>query len=353
MRHKNLQDAFASWSAAGIPLVLATVYETQGSTYSKAGAQMLITGDGRFQGMLSGGCLEGDLAERAAQVIQSDRPESVTYDLAENDEDLWGLGVGCDGLMRIFLQPLTGRNMYQPFTAIAEAISGDAVQLAVFVIDSDDERINDGASLVSQSGKISWTDLEENAAARLLENAPAHLPSGDAVYLSLAVDDARVSVLFSPLKPRPRLLVLGAGLDAEPVVRFASELGIRVTIADHRPAYIQAGEFRLADSTHCWPAAELANSLELNQFSACVVMSHHLETDRVYLEQLASSSVSYIGLLGPPGRKHKLMTALGSAGESLDGRLHGPAGIKIGARGPAPIALSIIAEVQGHLARNY
>ena len=78
MSARKLQKAFSKWSAVGQPLVLATVYETEGSTYSKAGAQMLITGDGLFQGMLSGGCLEGDLAERAAAVIKSGVPQTGT-----------------------------------------------------------------------------------------------------------------------------------------------------------------------------------------------------------------------------------------------------------------------------------
>ena len=91
----GLLSAFSSWSAECRPLVLASVYETEGSTYSKAGARMLITGDGKFHGMLSGGCLEGDLAERARAVIESGQAQAVTYDLGQNDEELWGLGVGC------------------------------------------------------------------------------------------------------------------------------------------------------------------------------------------------------------------------------------------------------------------
>jgi len=106
MTAKGLLDAFERWSAGGSSLVLASVYETEGSTYSKAGAQMLINGDGDFQGMLSGGCLEGDLAERARAVLTSGEPQAVTYDLGMNDEELWGLGVGCDGLMRIFCSHL-------------------------------------------------------------------------------------------------------------------------------------------------------------------------------------------------------------------------------------------------------
>ena len=134
MMSTGLLEAFAEWSAADEPLVLASVYETEGSTYSKAGARMLITGDGRFHGMLSGGCLEGDLAERARQVLDSGRSQAVTYDLGKNDEELWGLGVGCDGLMRIFLQPLSAADGYEPFATMARALAGDTEQVSVTVI---------------------------------------------------------------------------------------------------------------------------------------------------------------------------------------------------------------------------
>jgi xanthine dehydrogenase accessory factor len=119
MTPKNLLKSFNEWRAQEQPLVLASVFETAGSTYSKAGARMLINSEGDFQGMLSGGCLEGDLAERARQVIDSGDAQMVTYDLGLNDEVLWGLGVGCDGLMKIFLQPLLAGNAYAPFDAIA------------------------------------------------------------------------------------------------------------------------------------------------------------------------------------------------------------------------------------------
>ena len=111
-----LKTAFSTWSAKGQSLVLATVYDTEGSTYSKTGTHMLITGEATFQGMLSGGCLEGDLAERARQVVDTGEPQAVTYDLGKNDEELWGLGVGCDGLMRIFLQPLLAEQGWHGLT---------------------------------------------------------------------------------------------------------------------------------------------------------------------------------------------------------------------------------------------
>jgi xanthine/CO dehydrogenase XdhC/CoxF family maturation factor len=280
----------------GEPLVLVTVFETRGSTYSKAGAQILIDKNGVYQGMLSGGCLEGDLSIRAQQVLDSGATQCVTYDLSQDDE-LWGMGVGCDGLMRVFLQPLSPDSDYAPFGQIADVLRGNK-----------------------------------------------------AAEIRIPIENEHLREFIVIVKPPPQILVLGAGPDAEPIVFFASELGWRCTVVDHRQAYIENGDFPGAVATLCAPANDLASLLDLADFDMAVVMSHHLASDRSYLRQLADTSMSYIGLLGPANRRDRLLEDLGGAAKLLDGRLHGPAGLDIGARGPAPIALSIIAEMQGELA---
>ena len=150
--------SFYEWRKLQKPLVLASVFETEGSTYSKAGARMIINSEGDFQGMLSGGCLEGDLAERARAVLDSGKAQTVTYDLGVNDEELWGLGVGCDGLMRIFLQPLLAEHDYAPFEAIARAHEGDHREIAVTVLESQD--IEPGATLVTSGDSAASLRLE-------------------------------------------------------------------------------------------------------------------------------------------------------------------------------------------------
>ena len=163
------------------------------------------------------------------------------------------------------------------------------------------------------------------------------------------LDGNEISVLAGTIQPPPRLLVLGAGPDAEPVVHFATALGWRCTVVDHRDAYVGSGDFDGAEKVLCLPAAALAKSLELARYDAAVVMSHHLASDRVYLEQLAATDLPYVGLLGPAARRDRLLSELGESARALTGRLRGPAGIDIGGRGPAAIALSIVAEVQGVL----
>ncbi len=329
----------------GAPLVLVTVYETAGSTYSKAGRQMVIDGDGQFCGMLSGGCLEGDLVERARDVIKLKRAQTASYDLGADDE-LWGLGVGCDGTMRVLLQPLFPDQDYQPFAAIVDIINGGARGDLALVVDADPPNVEAGASLLLRADTRTVYGMDAAVAeciARDVENVAAD------EMREVSTPAGPCSVLFLSIEPSPSLLVLGAGPDAEPVVRIASELGWRCTVADHRPAYIESRSLPAGTRSLCCPADQVAGQLALGAYDMAVVMSHHLASDRAYLRQLAATDIGYIGLLGPGGRRDRLMHELNDVAPALQDRLHGPAGIALGGRGPGPIALSIVAEMQQYL----
>ena len=350
MNHRKLLEFFDARRAAGKAMVLATVYETAGSTYSKAGAQMLVESDGIFQGMLSGGCLEGDLALRAQQVLDSGEPQRVSYDLSLDNEDLWGLGVGCDGLMRVFLQPLTAARDYAPFPAIAELRRGHRGGLVATVIECDENPALAGATVVTDGATETLDGLAGAEAGALGAAARTALAERSNSLQAISLGGAEARVLFATAETVPRLLVLGAGLDAAPVVRFGNELGWQCTVADHRPGYFERGDLAEAARTVCVRAETLADELDLDEFDAAIVMSHHLVSDEHYLAALASASVRYVGVLGPPARRQRLVDALGDRATALEGRLHGPAGLDLGGRGPAAIALSIVAEVQARLA---
>ena len=308
MSDKALLTRFDAWRSEGRTLVLATVVGTAGSTYTKAGQRMLIADSGDYQGLVSGGCLEGDLAAHAREVIASGQARVITYDLRGENEDLFGLGIGCDGLLRILLQRLSPDAEYEPFARIADLLRGDAPASCTIVL-ADRGGLRVGDTLFAATGPV----------------------TGD--------------VLHTELRPLPRLLVLGAGPDAAPVVTLADLLGWRITVVDHRPAYLERPAFTVADARVCAPADTLATQVTLTHFAAAIVMSHHLATDRSYLAALAPCAIPYIGLLGPPGRRDRLLRELGDAAGALGDRLHGPAGLHIGADSPESIALSILGEI--------
>lgn len=322
MSDKALLKRFDAWKREGRTLVLATVVGTEGSTYTKAGHRMLIADCGECEGLVSGGCLEGDLALHAAQVIASGEARIVDYDLRGEGDELFGLGVGCDGMLRILLQRLTPADGYEPLTTISTVLHGDTAGHCTIVL-ADHGSLRAGTTRISLSSSVDPADLDDT------------------------------NLLQTRLKPLPRLLVLGAGPDAVPIVSLADTLGWRVTLVDHRPAYLDRPGFATAESRVADPATGLGARVALPTFAAAIVMSHHLATDRSYLVTLAGSPVPYIGLLGPPGRRERLLGEIGAAAaRDLAGRLHGPAGLDIGADSPESIALSILAQIHGALHKN-
>jgi len=347
MSVRQIIQTFDAWRAQGEPMVLATVFDTIGSTYSKAGHRILIAANSDYQGLVSGGCLEGDLAERARTVIERDEAAAVTYDMRGEADELFGLGVGCNGLIRVFLQPLQPGQGYQPFAAIAACLLSHRPGAVATVVESARADVKPGATLIVQDGaREAWT-LAPSIADALAAECERVLRSGGAHYYT--TDASGLGVLYAALKPVPKLLLLGGGLDAVPLANMAADLGWRVTVADHRPGYIARGGFTRAERVLHVNPEKLSEQLPLAEFDAVVVMSHHLATDRTYLGHLARARPRYVGILGPRARKERLVADLGAAGAALRDTLKGPVGLDIGADSPEAIALSILAELQATL----
>jgi len=346
---RQIIDAFSDWAAAGRRLALATVFATEGSTYTKAGHRIVIADNGDYRGLVSGGCLEGDLAEHALNVMRSGEPQSITYDLRDEADEIFGLGIGCNGLLKILLQALVPENAWEPFQSIAQAHRERAPAATAVVVESADPELPLGATLLAQGEQRTGWSVPE----RLLAELEPHLAAAQREHGTALITHEQPGrpyrVLYSPVKPIPRLLVLGAGPDAAPLVRMADLLGWLVTAADHREAYLENPELAPAQARLLMRPDELGQRLALDEFDAVVVMSHHLETDRHYLAQLAATRVPYVGVLGPRLRRNRLLEELGPGALALGERLRGPIGLDIGADTPESIALSVLAEIQQSL----
>jgi xanthine/CO dehydrogenase XdhC/CoxF family maturation factor len=321
--------------------VLATVVATAGSTYRKAGARMLIMADGSYLGLLSGGCMEADLAAHARQVIDAGTPRAIEYDMRGPDDVLFGLGAGCEGAMRILLEP-AGRD--SP-AGEALAAAGRAAQLGektclIAVHESDHLPLG----TYRASGELP---------PQLLAAAGQAMAESNSRTVVWHERGNRQRAFAQFLAPPPHLLICGAGPDVAPVVICARNLGWRVTVVDHRPAYAQASRFPGAVVRRVDPH-DLRAAVDLSRCHAALVMSHHLQSDESYLRIFAESAMpDYVGLLGPKVRRERLAKELGPLQQTLNSRLHGPVGIDIGASTPEAIALSIVSQIHAWLAGRH
>jgi xanthine dehydrogenase accessory factor len=334
----SLSDFFRYRRERGEPLALATVVRTIGSTYRKAGAQMLIAHDGGAAGLLSGGCLESDLMERTRNVLDTGRAMIVEYDTRSSDDVIWGLGLGCEGAMTILLTRIDPANDYQPFAYIEECRRTWSAGKFALVTASSNAAYPLGAAILDRGGVRAPARLQ-----KILDDSAA----GPAQL----IDDDGASFLIVPVELPPHLLILGAGPDVMPLVDFAATLGWHITVLDHRRAYAVNERFPRASRVESRPAGTVCELLAATRFDAAVVMSHHLPSDQTYLAALADSDVPYVGLLGPAPRRIRLTAEIGAErAQRLGDRLYGPIGLDIGAKTPESIALAIVSEIQAVLA---
>ncbi|MGB7903729.1 MAG: XdhC family protein, partial [Steroidobacteraceae bacterium] len=332
----------------GAPLVLATVVATRGSTYRKAGAQMLIGSGGRYEGILSGGCLEGDLAAHAASVLETGTPKMVRYDNGGDDDLLWGLGAGCEGGMDVWLVKLDPAADWEPFATLSRCFEQRERARYALVLDSEAPVLPVGTTLWLAGGPAPPGGLPEHLTAWLATHAADDASPATTGIVEFGSPRVR---LFAASAAVPReLLLIGGGPDALPVVEFGATLGWRVTVADHRPAYADPARFPRARHVLLTTPLHLEQHVDLARFDAAVIMSHHIATDLAALAALAATPIPYVGLLGPASRRQRLLEDLGTATSAKFGaRLHAPVGLELGGRDPASIALAIAAEIQAHL----
>lgn len=299
---------------------------------------MLLMADGSYLGLLSGGCLESDLQIHAQEVLESRRPRVVEYDMRGPHDVLFGIGAGCEGAMRVLLEPAHAGSPVAATLAAAGRITqaGEATSLVL---------VHESAEM--QSGTYLPAAPLPPALVAAAKQSMAERASRSVDFKAGA---ARTRAFMHFLAPPPHLLICGAGPDAQSVVSTARALGWRVTVTDHRPAYAVAARFPGADVRLGDPKS-LRAEIDLAHCHAAVVMSHHLASDESYLRELAlAPAPSYVGLLGPAARCSRLAAQLGPVAENLRFRIRGPVGIDIGAATPEGIALSIISQIHAWLA---
>lgn len=324
-------------------LVLVTITATRGSTYRKPGAMMLIAPDDFYVGLISGGCLEGDLLQHAHSVFEEGGARRVVYDMHSDEDLVWGLGIGCDGVIELLVQKLD-RATHQPlFDGIARALADRRRVLFALVTGSDDPALPAGAiATINEAGEC-------YGEPRLAELAGRQVATGwpEARFLRVEADQSKAMLIN--LLPQPRLLLCGGGPDAVPIALQASALGWQCVVADHRPAYAAARRFPAGTGVVLTRPESLADEVELAEFDAAVIMSHHLESDAAYLRQLAPlaehGSLRYLGVLGPIARRERLREMADVSASAPDVLIHGPVGLDIGAELPEAIALAVAAEI--------
>jgi xanthine/CO dehydrogenase XdhC/CoxF family maturation factor len=334
-----------AWRAGAPDAVLATVVHVKGSAYRSPGARMLILPDGKRIGSISGGCLEGEVCQKARWLTENGKPALRVYDSISDDDAVWEFGLGCNGVVQVLLERIDSPEVDESLHYIEASRSNRKPAVIATVISTSPESgLKVGGRLMLDDTHVSGSLARAKHQSALCEHARVALREGTNRTVELEGCQLFIEVIRPPLP----LVIFGAGHDAIPLVSLAKSLGWFVTVADGRPAYAKQDRFALADRVLLTTADDPTGSIAIDYGTAVILMTHNYPQDRKLLERIVPLLPRYLGVLGPRARTLRLLEHLDPALDLF--ALHAPVGLDIGAETPESIAISIVAEILANLA---
>lgn len=311
--------AARAWLEAGRPVAMATVIDTWGSAPVRAGGQMAIADVDEFQGSVSGGCVEADVIASGLDVIETGRPETLSFGIA--DETAWRAGLACGGKIRVHVVRLDPKDDL----AYLDELGSAAAERRPLVVKT---RLSDGQRNIASGDQSADPEIAE------------------ALRRGRSAIDAGGETFLHALTPPPRIVIVGATHIGQHLATMATASGYDVKVLDPRSAFASPARFNASQIVTGWPEDGLAK-FAADPFTAIVTLTHVDQIDDEALTIALKSPCRYIGSLGSRKTHAKRVARLKDAGFSDDdiARIHAPIGINIAAETPGEIATSILAEI--------
>lgn len=316
-RFDNSPETALQWHRDGVGAALATVVQTWGSAPRRVGAQLVVGGDGRIEGSVSGGCVEGAVIVEALEAIDDGQHRILEFGVS--DDDAFAVGLACGGTIRILVEPV---GPALPVDMLADLVelrkTRTALAYEVNTSTGDRRLVRDG---YPDRMRMDRSGFEEDGVTFVAVHNP-------------------------PL----RLIVVGAVHIAQALVPMARIAGYDPVLIDPRDAFAASDRFPGETILRDWPDEAVAQ-LGLDPRTALVLLTHDPKLDDPALQAALAAEVFYIGALGSTRTHAKRVERMTAAGftEAQIARIHGPVGLDIGAAGPAEIAVSILAQMTGVL----
>lgn len=338
----------AELTEAGGEAAVACVVNISGSAYRRPGARFLIAADGTTLGGVSGGCLEEDVRQNGLRALQEGKCRLLHYETGDDEDALWGLGLGCDGAVDVLVVPTTRDGFLDAAHRMRNLLATDHAFAAVTVVDAGD---TDDDSLVGRvllpaagtRSPLSTGDRELDGA--LAEAASEVLGAGR----SRLVERNGVRAFVDAFEPPPVLAVCGAGDDAMPLVATSAHVGFRVVVIDHRAGYLTRERFPDAWRLVRALPDDDDDGIPTAEGTFVVLKTHNLERDKAWARRFAATQPAYVGLLGPRARCEEVAAEAGAAPPD---RVYGPVGLDLGTEGPEQVGISVVAELLAVLSQR-
>ena len=348
---KNIISAIEDLKETG-KTALATLVKVSGSTYRSPGARMLISNNCNTIGAISGGCLESDVFEKAQTVIKSENPRLIKYDTTSEEDMIWGLGLGCQGIAYVLIESLQ-ENKLQEIAFIKKCLASRTYgAIATVIIVEGETQAQLGQRLLLGEDTIINNLTDDNLLTEVLSDTKAALQNNQSILKEYNLEAGKIEVFIEVIQPPLSLIVFGAGYDVIPLMNFSKQLGWDVTVVDNRSREASKKRFEQADKIQLSAPEDVLENIEITERTVAVVMSHNYLDDLEMLKLLVPSNLNYLGILGPKKRTNRILKELEEEGITSNANIYSPVGLDIGGDNAEEIALSIIAEIQAVISQR-
>jgi len=336
---REIWQVVQQWQAEKQQVALATVVQVTGSSLRPEGSKLVISSGGAIHGSVTGGCVEGAVFEEAREVLKDGAPRLLSYGVT--NQQAWDVGLSCGGSVEILVEAMDTPDWQAVLPPLARVLAENQLAALLTIIRGDDVGkkmlvLPDGQT----HGSLGNKELDQEAIGNLPENWATRLP--------LQITLKNGEELFADfIVPPPRLVIIGASHIAIPLVALANTLQFHTIVVDARSAFATRERFPHAHELIVgWPA-DVLQQLKLDAATCVVALSHDDKLDNPALLFAITSPARYIGALGSRTTNAKRLEDLRAEGAKEQDlkRIHAPVGLKIGARQPEEIALSIMAEI--------
>lgn len=332
------------------PIVLATVVHVEGSSYRRAGARMLVDEMGNMTGAISGGCLEGDALRKALHALYQNQNKLITYDTSDEEDAVIGAQLGCNGVIQVLFEPVSFADSGNPVEILKEAQCNEISIVGTFFhLDRAQEQI--GTSFWIQADTKVNGQLEPGLESQLIEDSQVAFEQGTSLFREYQTEETNVFVFLELFKPPIKLVLVGAGNDAQVTAQMAELLGWEIVVTDGRPSHAKADRFVSSCQVIVSKPQEVLDTVVMDTRTAFVLITHNYNYDLAVLKLLLEQEqLRYVGVLGPKKKYTRMLDELGAQGVEISeeqlAKVHAPVGLELGAETPAEIALSILSEIQ-------
>lgn len=353
---RNILNAYKIAQQQKRQTALATVVHVEGSSYRRPGARMLIEDNGQLTGAISGGCLEGDALRKALLVMTKKRSRLVTYDTMDDDDAKFGVGLGCNGIIQVLIEPIDDEDPNNPiqFLRAVNEKRQQSVLVTLFSLqDKKDPQYGTCLLLKEDKTVIDTTPVLKDILIHDAEEVMINQVSSFKNYISNEHD---LTAFIEIIQPPVSVIIIGAGNDVVPLADMADILGWEITVVDGRANYAKKERFTSACQVLVSKPEQVLDQIEIDERTVFLLMTHNYNYDRALLKQLLQKNVSYIGMLGPKKKRERILGEFKDEGLTFTEQqlsvLHSPVGLDIGAETSEEIAVSILAEIKAFFANK-